>query len=503
MAAASPVSCPRCNRAYTQGEQFCPSDGTSLRPAVLTDPVVNTVIDGRYRVIERIGKGGMGVVYKGVQSALGRDVAIKVLSPAYAGDEAMAQRFKTEAEAASRLKNPHTVTVYDAGATDTGLLYLVMELLDGEPLRRRLTRAGLSARAAVKVAADVCESLAEAHACVPAIVHRDIKPDNIFVRDTSDDVQATVLDFGLARFVDAERSRITSASAVVGSPPYMSPEQCQGAATIDARSDLYSLGILLFEMLTGRVPFTAPESMGVLMKHVHEAPPSLRAFKPDLEMFEPLEEIVASLLAKSPGDRPRSGLEVRGRLVEVLRRLPQLPLSPGDDATVTLHRRLTPPAAPASQGPAPSPAPYSPTPPTMPSPHPRRGARDGARVRRWATLSLLAIATVTFFGVMLRHSSKPEVAVGPPPSTPAHGTEDAAAVAARTPAPAVSPPPVVPAAPAAAAPAPPLRAAVAATPPAVRTGSATTPVVRKRPREPARSRDQSDVMDPEEAARLH
>jgi len=315
------VVCRTCGRVFSEGERFCPFDRTDLQAERRTgdDPLLGTVLAGSYTLIEKLGVGGMGVVYKARQHRLERNVALKLLSSRVGPDAAAAERFRTEALAVSQLSNPHTVAIHDFGSTEDGLLYLVMHLVEGESLRSRLLRGRPPLRSSVSIAAQVCESLAEAHERQPQIIHRDIKPDNIIVRRTADGEEfATVLDFGLAKLADSDR--LTAEGLIVGTPAYMAPEQARNEKRLDGRVDLYALGVVLFEMLTGRPPFSGPNAAAVLYEQVWTPPPALRAF---VDVPPGLDRLVTELLAKGAEDRPATASGVRARLLEVLKQLPE------------------------------------------------------------------------------------------------------------------------------------------------------------------------------------
>ncbi len=271
------------------------------------DPLVGKVLDGRYVIERRLGAGGMGVVYAGRQTAVNRPVAIKVLPAALSEDQIGVRRFMQEAQASSRLAHPHVVTIHDFGQTADGILYLVMELLSGETLRDVLRRTGaMPIERAVRVATMMLDAMGDAHA--NGIVHRDLKSDNVMlVRRGSNPEFVKVLDFGLAHLAEASGS-LTRTGAVFGTPAYMAPEQALGRAT-DPRADLYSLGIVLYEMLCGRVPFEAQTPLSLLYKHVHEPPPALPGVPPRLN------DVVMRALAKFPDARYASAAEMSAALV--------------------------------------------------------------------------------------------------------------------------------------------------------------------------------------------
>ncbi len=252
----------------------------------------------------------MGAVYRARRVHIGDEVAVKVLHPRYVNDETLLERFRREARAAAQLHHPHIVTIHDygeAGGT-AGFAYIVMELVQGEPLRGLLLAEGkLEVARAVSLMRDICAGVGAAHR--RGIVHRDLKPDNIIVLPADDDHErerVKVVDFGIAKLRDmASDSTLTQAGAVVGTPYYMSPEQCRGES-LDARADVYSLGALLYEMLAGTPPFTAPSITGVIAKHLTEAPPRI----PDsLNVPEALQNAIMRSLSKDPEGRQKDASE--------------------------------------------------------------------------------------------------------------------------------------------------------------------------------------------------
>lgn len=328
------------------------------------------ILAGRYRLDEIIGRGGMSTVYRGTDLALDRVVAVKVaLDPLAEDNPVYVARFKREAHAAAALNHPGIVTIYDAG-TDGATRFIVMECVRGRSLAEILRdeRPVEPARAA-RIGADVADALSAAHAA--GIVHRDIKPGNVMV---ADDGAVKVLDFGIARTEDAVT--ITQTALVLGTAPYMSPEQALGQPA-DARSDIYSLGCVLYEMLTGEPPFMADVPAGVMHQHVRVAPRPPVSLNPAIPPA--LNALVLQMLAKSPDERPQTASEVRDRLREVVAQ-PSTPLavppsSPAEDA-VAGEAAVPPPAstireaAPAAD-PAPTPAPApapAPTPAAEPTP---------------------------------------------------------------------------------------------------------------------------------------
>jgi eukaryotic-like serine/threonine-protein kinase len=296
-------------------------DGGSLT-APGFDPLIGATLDGRFKVVEPIGAGGMGRVYRAMQLPMNRPVAIKVLDRNYGTgtDETFRQRFMVEAELTAKLRHPNTVTVFDYGLTKHGVFYIAMEYLEGDTLADVLLQEGaLPWRRALNIGQQVARSLREAHTL--GVVHRDLKPANVFLLDHGDDQdQVKVLDFGLVKsFVqgmELEGRAITQQGMLMGSPPYMSPEQGDKNRS-DPRSDIYSLGIVLFEALSGAPPFTGRAPLEVIMKHVNEPVPPLKV-PPHVELVPPeMEALVKKCLAKSPMDRFQSLDEVLQAMQEL------------------------------------------------------------------------------------------------------------------------------------------------------------------------------------------
>ncbi len=286
------------------------SNTAVARASAAPDPLVGRVIQDRYTLSAVVARGGMGKVYKAEQRPLNRVCAVKVLNPNYAGDQdpEFEKRFFLEASIAAKLTHPNTVTVFDYGRTegDDGFYFMAMEYLEGQTLQRAIREAGsFTEERACHVARQICRALREAHGL--GVIHRDLKPANVFLvqhGDESDFVK--VLDFGLVKNVsDSKTEDLTQTGLFMGSPKYMAPEQIQGQR-VDARTDIYALGVILYEMLTGKVPFDRPNSVHILMAHVNEPPPDMRVMNPNLAISPELEQLVLSCLAKNPDERPDS-----------------------------------------------------------------------------------------------------------------------------------------------------------------------------------------------------
>jgi serine/threonine protein kinase len=273
------------------------------------DTMLGKIIAGRYEILEDIAGGGMATVYQGRDTILDRIVAIKVMDPNLGKDDEFVKRFILEAQATGRLSHPNIVNVYDAGEED-GLYYMVMEFVEGITLKDHIIEKGfLSAEEAVNITIQISDGLAHAHR--QGIIHRDIKPHNILC---TPDGRYKLTDFGIARLVDGA-SHLTKTGTVMGSVHYFSPEQASGH-TISYPSDLYSLGVVLFEMLTGSVPFDAKEHILVAMMHLHDEVPDPRLVQEDLS--ESLKQVINRVLAKKPEERYQNADEFKLALQQTL-----------------------------------------------------------------------------------------------------------------------------------------------------------------------------------------
>lgn len=322
--------CPRCRRRaaeHTSPVVHCPRDGFALVAASVLadadgDPLLGMTVVDRYVVFGKIGRGATGTVYRSFDTREQRFVALKILRADWAHGTRARARFECEARVLSMLSSPNTVRLLDVGEFELAVgddlsapgpsRFLAMEMLEGEPLGKRLDRVGrLPAREAIRWATDALGSLAEAHD--KGIVHRDITPANVFIaRVNGGDEVGKVVDFGLAVFA-REVFPDGETFAAIGTPRYMSPEQARGEV-LDGRSDLYSVGLLLYQMLTGRPPFTDGDAARVMARHMHEVPLPMGVVAPDAGIPQWLSDVVVRALAKRPDDRSRTAAELMAAL---------------------------------------------------------------------------------------------------------------------------------------------------------------------------------------------
>jgi serine/threonine protein kinase len=312
--------CPQCASPCDDAHKFCPACGFPVSQVALSpdDPLIGRTLPGGYLILELVGIGGMGRVYRAEQTNLGRTVAVKIIHPHLVGEENAAARFITEARAASRLNHPNSVAIIDFGKSPDGQLYLVMEFLRGRDLARVIYDDGpLAFRRIVDVLRQTLAALAESH--TQHIIHRDLKPENIIlepVRSGGDFVK--VVDFGLAKMrAETQQRGITSPGIVCGTPEYMSPEQARGDE-LDPRSDLYAVGVILYQLLTGRLPFEADSPTQVVLAHLTQAPKDPREAAPDRHIPVPLVEIALRALSKDPKDRHHDADEFAAALASAL-----------------------------------------------------------------------------------------------------------------------------------------------------------------------------------------
>ena len=309
--ARSELYCPTCEKTFLEGER-CPADNTRLvKLAGVVDKLIGRELDGRYTIVEKLGQGGMGAVYRGTQHSVGRDVAIKLVKPGLITDGTVIKRFLREAKLASRLSHPNAISVMEFGQTDDGLFYLVMELVTGRTLEKVLeTERVLAPQRVIRIGAQICDALEAAHDL--QIVHRDLKPQNVMVLAKGRDI-VKVLDFGIAKSLTPEpgNTTLTNAGAVLGTPAFMPPELVT-EAVVDARTDLYSLGCVLYLCATGTLPFTAGTAHEVMVLHATERVPLAKGVPPKLAA------VLDKLLEKEPARRYQTAAETRDALEAAL-----------------------------------------------------------------------------------------------------------------------------------------------------------------------------------------
>jgi len=329
------TACPQCSLEYADGEVFCPIDGARLAAKRESsnevrrkdhDPLIGTTLSGRYRVIRKIGEGGMGIVYEAEHVLIEKRVGLKVLREDFSSRSDVVERFRQEAKSASRIGHEHIIDISDFGITQAGANFFVMELLHGRDLAEELEKIGpLSARRTVDIALQCAEALGAAHK--KGIVHRDMKPENIFLieRKNGEDF-VKIVDFGIAKMSDVEAPgqpgrKLTKTGMIFGTPEYMSPEQAAGKP-LDHRVDIYALGIIMYELLTGRVPFQGDTFMGILTQHMFEQVPPIKVANPRSNAPSEVERIVFRAVSKDANERQQTMEELAAELSGALTRTP-------------------------------------------------------------------------------------------------------------------------------------------------------------------------------------
>src|SRR5262245_57978574 len=301
--------CPRCNTKYEDKANVCNHDGVKLEmlpefeaKTELADQLVDTVLAGRFKILSKIGQGGMGAVYKAEQVRMGRICAVKVIPEEMAKNRDAIERFDREARMSALINDPHAVTVYDFGETENGMYFLAMEFVEGETLSSLLRREGvLPLKRVLKIVHQSGEALAAAHK--QNIVHRDLKPDNIMIAKKESEDWIKILDFGIAKIsADDSRNDLTRAGLVVGTPLYMSPEQLAGER-LDPRSDVYSFALIVFQMLSGGLPFQGENAQALMVKRLTENPLPVRAINPHVSVPPGVEAAMLNALARDRNAR--------------------------------------------------------------------------------------------------------------------------------------------------------------------------------------------------------
>jgi len=394
--------CPLCGKEYSDTSRLCPLDAGVLEHA--QDPLLGQTLAGKYFIEKLIKHGGMGSVYLGKHVLMDKTVAIKVLRPSLALDNDVVARFSREAKAASRINHPHAVVVTDFGEDENGVVFLVMEYLQGHTLKDVIRSEGpMEINRAVEIVRQVAGALDVAHE--QGVVHRDLKSDNIMLSHTNGDEWAKVLDFGIAKIQQPAGSRdidITAPNLVIGTPQYMSPEQCSQSGPLDARSDIYSLGIIVYEMFAGRVPFTGESATAIMMKQVQDPPPAILEARPDLP--DGLEKAITKALAKQPVDRFQTAGAFSEALLEATTNPVEAGVALAAPATVPNEPVLAPPrdevtlVQPADEDEETVVRPR--TPPPLIQRDTEVVAAPAAGVSPWRIMIPAAIALVAVFGLV-------------------------------------------------------------------------------------------------------
>ncbi len=314
--------CPECFQEFPDEVAQCPADGSSLS-GLQPDPLVGTKLSDRYQIQSVLGRGGMGVVYKAWHEHLDRIVAIKMLHRHLVSEEEALKRFHREAKAVSRVKHPNSVRLYDFGISPTGQPYIVMDYIEGISLKRVLKEGGpLPIERAGHIFGQVVEALTCAH--TEGVIHRDLKPENIMLTKRGNDSDwVEVVDFGISKLRSKDNQtidNITRFGDVCGSPPYMSPEQCLASVPVDARSDIYSLAVVLYESVAGRLPYKGKTAVEMIDCHLYAIPTPLKAANPDLGACEALSNLLARALQKEPDKRHQNMNEFGAELREAVKR---------------------------------------------------------------------------------------------------------------------------------------------------------------------------------------
>jgi serine/threonine protein kinase len=402
-------TCPACKSTYPQDFAVCPRDGTPLQEVGVWSE--GTVVRGKYRILSKVGEGGMGAVYKALHLRFNELRALKVISPALASDPNFVKRFEKEAVVTRKLQHPNAVRVDDMDEAEDGRPFIVMEYIEGQNLKKAIQEQGtLPVPRVLALIKQVASALSAAHDL--GMIHRDIKPENIFLVHTPGGEQAKVLDFGIARIREAGAGQaagptLTETGVIIGSPPYMSPEQAMGMKgdQLDCRSDLYSLGVVMYQMLTGALPLKADTTMSMLLAHIQSPPVPIHEAQPGLLIPDSIASLVMSLLEKKPESRPPGARAV----IEVIEQAERedgallggtIVAPPGAAAlSGAVTRRETSPATGLSH---PSPAAYRPPPtPLAQAPTVASGSTVPAARKSfgWRTWVLIGIALIVLGGL--------------------------------------------------------------------------------------------------------
>ena len=324
-------TCPQCKMRYPNEASFCFVDGGDL--VALRDPRLGSVIAGRYTIEEVIGEGGMATVYKATQKVTERKVAIKIMSSAFARETVVRERFRREAKSAQKLAHPNIIEIFDQGDTDDGTAYIVMELLAGSVLSDVIAKGPMPIKRAVALMIQIARGIARAHDL--DVIHRDLKPENIFLSKRQDGRDIIkLLDFGIA--LSKQDSRLTGQGEIFGTPQYMAPERITAGEPGPA-ADLYSIGVVFFEIVTGTLPFDAPDIATFFNKHLKEKPRSPRSINNLIPV--PMEDLILRLLAKDPKERPVDAHRVHQDLLEIAKEI-DAPIPPVPESEAEAERTI-------------------------------------------------------------------------------------------------------------------------------------------------------------------
>lgn len=384
--------CPTCGTEYPRSERFCPRDGTALRSASQTADLLGSVVADRYHIIMKLGEGGMGTVYLAEHVKMGRKSALKVMNPGMNSDPDAIARFNREASNASRLSHPNICGIYDFGETPDGLIYLAMEFIEGQALTALIEADGsLEPARAGRIVHQTADALQVAHDA--GIVHRDLKPDNIMVarhRDGSDLVK--VVDFGIAKASASDAQKVTKTGLVVGTPEYMSPEQLAGD-TLDGRSDIYSLALVAFNALTGKLPFPSETAQEAMIMRLTDRPRTLSEICPDRTWPERLQAVMDRGLARDADERYQSAAQFGRDFADAVASIPSVAATEGVTMVIGAAMTTTNPV-PATRVSGRDDA-KSPTKPALAAPD--------AVAKQWNMIPMavggVAIVVAAFFGV--------------------------------------------------------------------------------------------------------
>jgi len=310
---------PAAARSPVSGPAKSSGPVRAAAAALAPEQMIGRTLNHRYVVEAKIGEGGFGAVYRGKQIATGREVALKILHPHNVSDSTIVARFRREAEACSKLRDPHTVTTYDFDEAEDGTLFLAMELLRGRSLHvLQKTEGPFPPARVLGILDQVAQSLGEAHA--NGIVHRDMKPENVIIERRDEQDYVKVLDFGIAKMISGDREvqALTAVGQTLGTLEFMSPEQLRGQ-TLDGRSDIYALGMMAYEMLTGSLPFKAAKSpIEIINFHMKEPPPPPSKLRPDLQIPAAVDDVIQKMVAKSRDQRHANAEELRAHIAEAM-----------------------------------------------------------------------------------------------------------------------------------------------------------------------------------------